>query len=416
MFVSLVAKAYTGEAVIDGIKYYVITKGQTAEVIANNYSNSITIPSSISYEGVVCNVISIGKEAFMNCTNLTAVTIPNSVKTISNHAFDGCTGLTSLLIPGSVTSIGNYAFRKCSSLSEIIIPNSVQYIESYAFSGCTGIKTIIIPDAIEHIAYNAFDGCSKLSSITILSKKVYLGNYVFANCKELEDVFVYAEKLPWSGNTSFWDRHFFEGSFVEYATLHVPATAIEWYKSADNWRSFGTIIALGSVNPDNPNQSNYKCAKPTIYYSKGKLLFNCSTEGASCQSTITDSDITTYSINEVQLSVTYNISVYASKPGYENSDVATATLCWIDVDPKTEGISNDMGQVRAKAVLIQSIDGQIVISGIDDGTRIYAYEVNGRKVGSAISYNGQANLITNLKPGSIVIIKIGEKSVKVTIR
>jgi aspartate 1-decarboxylase len=91
-------------------------------------------------------------------------------------------------------------------------------------------------------------------------------------------------------------------------------------------------------------------------------------------------------------------------------------LCWIDVEPKTEGLSDDIAQVRAKAVLIQSMDGQIAISGIDDGTRIYAYEVSGQQVGSAISHNGQANLTTNLKPGSIVIIKIGDRSVKATVK
>ena len=99
-----------------------------------------------------------------------------------------------------------------------------------------------------------------------------------------------------------------------------------------------------------------------------------------------------------------------------SSDVVTATLSWIDVEPKTEGISNDIALVQAKAILIQSQNGQISIEGVDDDTRIYAYEVNGQQVGSAISHNGQANLTTNLKPGSIVIIKIGERSVKAIIK
>ena len=136
----------------------------------------------------------------------------------------------------------------------------------------------------------------------------------------------------------------------------------------------------------------------------------------SFNSTITNSDISSYKSNEIQLGVTYNISVYATKSGCENSEVATATLCWIDVDPKMEGIENSITQVRANAVLIQSMDGQIVLSGIDDDARIYAYEVNGQQVGSAISHNGQANLTTNLKSGSIVIIKIGDRSVKATIK
>ena len=162
--------------------------------------------------------------------------------------------------------------------------------------------------------------------------------------------------------------------------------------------------------------SNNKCAKPSISYLNGKLSFFCETDGVSFISTITNSDISSYKSNEIQLGVTYNINVYATKTGYDNSDVATATLCWIDVDPKTEGISNSVTQVQAHAVLIQASDGQITITGADNGTEIYAYEINGQQVGATISHNGYANLNTNMRPGSIAIIKIGDRSVKVAIK
>ena len=118
----------------------------------------------------------------------------------------------------------------------------------------------------------------------------------------------------------------------------------------------------------------------------------------------------------MQLCVTYDISVYATKQGCDNSDVANATLCWIDVDPKTEGISNNIAQVRANAVLIQARDGQITITGTDDGTKICVYEIDGHQVGSTISHNGYANLNTNIRPGNIAIIKIGDKNMKVVVK
>ena len=65
----------------------------------------------------------------------------------------------------------------------------------------------------------------------------------------------------------------------------------------------------GQGEPNTESQDKEKCEKPTIRYSNGKLLFESTTEGAICQSTITDSDITSYSSNEVQLGVTYHISV-----------------------------------------------------------------------------------------------------------
>ena len=164
------------------------------------------------------------------------------------------------------------------------------------------------------------------------------------------------------------------------------------------------------------DENEKKCARPTISYSNGKLLFNCETDGVTYRSTITDTDISSHNSNEVQLCVTYIINVYAVKQGYENSDVASATLCWIDVAPKTEGIINNIEQVRANAVLIHTANGQINISGAEDGSIISVYEVNGLQIGSTISHNGYANINTNLQSGSIAIVKIGNKNIKVTIK
>ncbi len=135
-----------------------------------------------------------------------------------------------------------------------------------------------------------------------------------------------------------------------------------------------------------------------------------------CQSTITDSDIASYSSNEVQLGVTYNISVYATKDGYENSDVATATLCWIDVEPRTEGIANGVASVRANAVLIQGESGTFSISGADEGTPISIYNTAGQMVGSAKANAETTHVFTSLRKGEIGIVKIGQKAVKVMMK
>ena len=55
----------------------------------------------------------IACNAFNGCSNLTSVTIPNSVTSIGNYAFSGCSGLTSITIPNSVTSIGDDTFAFC---------------------------------------------------------------------------------------------------------------------------------------------------------------------------------------------------------------------------------------------------------------------------------------------------------------
>ena len=195
-------------------------------------------------------------------------------------------------------------------------------------------------------------------------------------------------------------------------TLYVPSGTADKYKATEGWKEF---LFIEEGNGGNTPETK-KCETPTISYSNGKLTFNCSTEGATCQSTITNADITSYSSNEVQLGITYNISVYATKTGYENSKTTTATLCWIEQEPKTEGLDAGIAQVPAKAVLIQSNGGTITIYGLDDGTKVSVYSINGNQAGSTISQGDRAIVSTTLQLGNISIIKIGEKSVKMIVK
>ena len=68
---------------------------------------------------------SIGNSAFLACTSLTSITIPDSVTSIGGSAFYGCSGLTDVTIGNGVTSIGEWAFYACSKLKSIIIKAAV---------------------------------------------------------------------------------------------------------------------------------------------------------------------------------------------------------------------------------------------------------------------------------------------------
>ena len=82
------------------------------------------------------DITSIGEYAFVGCSGMTELTLPNSVTSIGGNAFEGCSGLTELILPNSVTSIGESAFSGCSGLTELTLPNSVTSIEGYAFFDC----------------------------------------------------------------------------------------------------------------------------------------------------------------------------------------------------------------------------------------------------------------------------------------
>ena len=120
-FISLVVNA-TVE--IGGI-YYGLYAGETAGVSSNpnKYSGKVVIPKSITYNGKTYRVIGIEENAFRGCSDLTSVTIPNSIKSIIDYSFRDCTGLTSIIIGSGVTFIGALAFDNCISLTSVTIPN-----------------------------------------------------------------------------------------------------------------------------------------------------------------------------------------------------------------------------------------------------------------------------------------------------
>ena len=293
---------------------------------------------------------------------MTSVTIPNSVTRIVNSAFRGCSGLTSVTIPNSVTSIGDYAFYGCSGLTSVTIGS--------------GVKTI--------------------------------GSENFANCPDLLDVYCYAEDVPSTESSAF------DGSYPEYITLHVPDASVESYKASAPWSGFGKIVGLSGEEPEQPEVPEVeKCATPVVTYAEGKLSFSCETEGAEFVTDITDSDIKKHYDAEIELSATYNIEVFATKANCENSDTVSVALVWVEngeVNEETGVIS-----VPAAPVLVQGNGGILTVSGVVQNTEVVVYTIDGIEVDRAVASDGTATIYTGLQSGTIVVVKFGNKSVKVRI-
>ena len=135
-----------------GLTFY--TNGENSYAlgkIGTCTDTDIVIPRT--YNGVP--VTFIASNAFLNCTSLISITIPDSVIGIGSQAFHYCTLLTSVTIPDSVANIETNAFRGCASLENIILPNSIMRIGWGVFQGCTSLKKISFEGTIEQ--WNAID-------------------------------------------------------------------------------------------------------------------------------------------------------------------------------------------------------------------------------------------------------------------
>ena len=151
-------------------------------------------------------VTRIGFQGFFQCSNLTNVTLPKSLKEIgvpSGQAFGGCYGLAngqfviddiawwcSLTINGGSNPL-SFAKKFYSApdveVTDLVIPEGIESICYNAFYGCTGITSVTLPSTLKSIGGNAF-AYTNIETVTIPSSVTEIEEYAFQNCANLTSV------------------------------------------------------------------------------------------------------------------------------------------------------------------------------------------------------------------------------------
>ena len=110
-------------------------------------------------------VTGIQMQAFIECTSLKSVSMPESMTWIGDSAFAGCTGLEQVEFSPNLTTIGPNSFYSCNGLTSVVVPDKVTSIESLAFFGCLNLESITIPASVTTLDSTFVFGCTNLKKI-----------------------------------------------------------------------------------------------------------------------------------------------------------------------------------------------------------------------------------------------------------
>lgn len=115
------------------------------------------------------DVTTIGDCAFYNGTNIKSLHLPAQMTSIGEGAFDKCTGLTGeFSFPEGIEILSAYVLQDCSGITSVKLPNTLKEIYTYALAGCD-ITELTLPASLTGIGMYGLADCKGLTSLTCLA-------------------------------------------------------------------------------------------------------------------------------------------------------------------------------------------------------------------------------------------------------
>ena len=163
------------------------------------------------------------------------------IEHIFDHTFYNCNELTSVYIPSTVTDIGEEAFMGCTGLERVEIPN----LDAWCH--------IIFADPTSNPLYYAdhlFVEGEELTDLELDWGVDYVpsfNEYSFAGFKGLKSITIRNESewIPYAYNAFY--------GIYDQVTIYVPYSCLDMYKADEEWGKFTHIVPFIGAGPGDVN-------------------------------------------------------------------------------------------------------------------------------------------------------------------
>lgn len=178
------AAAEEDETFTDEVLTYAYVDGGVSIVDCDEGTTKLQIPDAM----MGYPIVSIGDEAFANCTSLTSITIEAPITSVGTNAFANCTSLTAITLPDTVTSLGDAAFYGCSALTDVTLSENIAEMGLYCFAYCFELKEITMPAALKAVPSYCFFYDFALENVKLNEGLERVDTLAFVGCYVLEEL------------------------------------------------------------------------------------------------------------------------------------------------------------------------------------------------------------------------------------
>lgn len=184
-----------------------------------------------------CGIEEIPDYAFLGCSSLRKVTLPEGMRKIGFQAFSECRSLESVNFPASLEDIGSNSFTYCEKLRDVQFPDSLVHIGHNAFSFCNSLEEVYLPDSLQEIESYAFSDCKSLRKVRFPANDKMLGELILNCCPSVVEIIEPSPVPPTFDCDSFiFDP--LDTTAYRRCTLIVPSSSIPAYRQSPSWSLF----------------------------------------------------------------------------------------------------------------------------------------------------------------------------------